>query len=316
MSINLHLLRLFTAVVDHEGVVNASRALRLSQPAVSRAVRELERQLGVTLFERTSRRVKLTADGAIVYSHAKGVFAAERSVDEAVQALKGLSRGVLRIGASTTIATYVLPALIAEFSRLHPGIDLQLSAVHTRVIIGMLRRYELDVALAEAPVRDPAIEITPWRTDQMVMIAGADHRLAGRKLVTNADLEDELLLLREPESGTRDIVVRALDAAGISVRRTMSIDGTEVIKQVVAEGLGIAVVSRFAIADQLACGRLVELDVPTLDVRRPFNRVSLSRRPPSIVATAFIELLDRHGQLRVKPRGSPRHIGTTKARIQ
>jgi DNA-binding transcriptional LysR family regulator len=295
MSLNLHLLRLFTAVVDHGGVVSAARALRLSQPAVSRAVRELERQLGLSLFERTSRRGRLTPDGAEVYAHAKAVFAAERGVEDAVQELKGIRRGRLHIGASTTIATYVLPAIIAEFSRRNPEVELRLSAVHTRVIVDMLRRYELDIALAEAPVIDRAIEVTHWQTDEMKMIAGAGHRLARRRVVAPADLEGELFLLREPESGTRGIVIRALDQAGIIVHRAMSIDGTEVIKQVVAEGLGLAVVSRSAITDQLDRKRLVILNVPALSVTRPFNRLALPQRRPSTVAAAFLGLLEEYG---------------------
>lgn len=294
MPVNLHLLRLFTAVVDNDGVVNAARALRLSQPAVSRAVRELEGQLGLTLLERTSRRVQLTSDGAEVYANAKAVFAAERGVDDAVQELKGLSRGVIRIGASTTIATYVLPGIIAEFSRLHPDVDLRLSAVHTRTIVDMLQHYDLDVALAEAPVEDSRIEVRHWRTDEMVMIAGASHRLASRSVVSNDELENELFLMREPESGTRGIVERALRAADIRVARSMSIDGTEVIKQVVAEGLGLAVVSRYAISDQLARGRLVVLNVPSLSITRPFNQLRMHHRRPGAAARAFIELLDRH----------------------
>lgn len=303
MSLNLHLLRLFTAVVDNDGVVSAARALNLSQPAVSRAVRELERQLGLTLLERTSRRVRLTSDGAEIYAHARGVFAAERGVNDAIQELKGLTRGVLHIGGSTTIATYVLPRIIAEFSRLHPRVELRLSAVHTRVVVEMLRRYELDVALAEAPVDDDGIDVRPWRMDEMVMIAGARHRLASARTVQRSDLVDELFLLREPESGTRGIVMRALAAAGLEPRRTMSIDGTEVIKQVVAEGLGLAVVSRAAVSDQLAAGRLVELTVPGLEIRRPFNRLELQRRRPTAAARAFLALLAR--------RADPTGVDTT-----
>lgn len=298
MAINLHLLRLFVAVVEHEGVVAGARALNLSQPAVSRGVRELESQLGLTLLERTSRRVRLTPDGTEVYAYAKSVFAAERNVEETVQGLKGLARGTLRIGASTTIATYVLPAIIAEFARRHPSIDLRLSAVHTRVIIEQLRAYELDIALAEAPVEDADIEVTPWRLDEMVMIAAPTHRLAGKRTVSNADLAGEMFLLREPESGTRNIVTRALARAGIPIERSMSIDGTEVIKQVVAEGFGIAVVSRFAIVDQLARKRLAVLNVPTLAVTRPFNRLSLGQRRASVVSAAFLELLDEHAHRR------------------
>jgi DNA-binding transcriptional LysR family regulator len=294
MSVNVHLLRLFSAVVEHDGVVNASRALHLSQPAVSRAVRELEKQLGVSLLDRSSRRVRLTPDGAEVYAKARAVFAAERGLEQVVEELKGVARGVLRIAGSTTIATYVLPRIISEFAREHPAIEVRLSAVHTRIIVEMLRRYEVDVALAEAPVNEPEIEVVPWRTDHMVMIAGPTHRLASAPVVTPADLADELFVLREPESGTRQIVTRALEAADIHVRRSMSIDGTEVIKQIVAGGLGLAVVSRFAVEEQLAHGRLVALRIPSLQVHRPFNRLALRGQPTSTAAQAFLALLREH----------------------
>jgi len=308
MSLNLHLVRLFTAVADAGGVAAAARARRISQPAISRAIRELERQLGVDLFERSTRRVRLTTEGAEIYRHAKEVFSAERAIEDAVAELKGVRRGTLRIGASTTIATYVLPELIAEFARQYPEIELRLSAVHTRILVEMLRRYELDVALAEAPVNDDAITVTPWRVDEMVVIAGRGHRLAKRKSIAPSELSDELFLLREPESGTRSIVVAALENARIRVRRSLSIDGTEVIKQVVAEGLGIAMVSRFAIADQLAVGKLVELQVKGLRVRRPFNRLALRSRRPSAAASAFYALIEKQiGAERKDDReGTPR----------
>src|SRR5581483_1630713 len=158
--------------------------------------------------------------------------------------------------------------------------------------VDLLKSYELDVALAEAPVDDLRIDVAPWRVDEMVVIASREHRLAKLRHVRTADLDGEMFVLREPESGTRSIVLAALDAAGIHVARSMSIDGTEVIKQIVAEGLGIAVVSRFAIADQLATGRLVEIAVEGLRVERPFNLLSLPGRRPSRAAEAFQELLE------------------------
>jgi DNA-binding transcriptional LysR family regulator len=289
---NLHLLRLFSAVVENEGVVAAARSLRLSQPAVSRAVRELETQMGIPLLERTTRRVRLTPEGREIYQQARAVYLAERAVEDTAARLKGLRQGSLHVGASTTIATYVLPPVISAFAKQHPEIDVRLSAVHTRIIVERLKSHALDVALAEAPVDDREVTVTPWRIDHMVVIAAADHPLSG-STVSPKRLGGETFILREPESGTRAIVLSALRQAGIEPSRVMSIDDTEVIKQVVAEGLGIGVVSRSAVADQFASKRLVALDVDGLTIQRPFNRLELGRRSPSTAAQAFLRLLER-----------------------
>lgn len=289
---NLHLLRLFSAVVENEGVVAAARSLRLSQPAVSRAVRELEAQMGIPLLERTTRRVRLTPEGREIYQQARAVYLAERAVEDTAARLKGLRQGSLHVGASTTIATYVLPPIISAFAKVHPEVDLRLSAVHTRILVERLKEHELDVALAEAPVDHRGIIVTPWRVDHMVVIAAPDHPMAGQTLEPKS-LAQEMFILREPESGTRAIVVAALRRAGIEPRHVLSIDDTEVIKQVVAEGLGIAVVSQYAVAEQLASRRLVALNVDGLTIQRPFNRLALDRRSPSTAARAFLTLLER-----------------------
>ena len=289
---NLHLLRLFSAVVENEGVVAAARSLRLSQPAVSRAVRELEAQMGIPLLERTSRRVRLTPEGREIYQQARAVYLAERVVEDTAARLKGLRKGSLHVGASTTIATYVLPPIISAFAKLHPEVDLRLSAVHTRILVERLKEHELDVALAEAPVDDRGVLVTPWRVDHMVVIASPEHPMAGHTLHPKS-LAHEMFILREPESGTRAIVVAALRRAGVEPKRVLSIDDTEVIKQVVAEGLGIGVVSQYAVAEQLSSKRLVALNVDGLTIQRPFNRLALHRRSPSTAAQAFWRLLER-----------------------
>lgn len=287
---------MFVAVAEHDGVGAAARKLHVSQPAVSRSIRELEEQTGLTLVERTGRNIRLTSEGVDVYKHARAVFAAERGVEQTVAALKGIEHGSLHIGASTTIATYVLPEVISAFARAHPKIVLELSSVHTRTIVEMLRNYKLDVAIAEAAVEDRRILVTRWRTDEMVVICSPDHRFVKLRTVVPSMLNDELLILREAESGTRTIVSRALSAAGVSAHRSMSVDSTEVIKQLVASGLGIGIVSRFAVHDQVMLGRLMAVDVVGLRVTRPFNRLSMRGRPPSIAARSFLRFLAQHGR--------------------
>ena len=295
MPLNLHQLRIFAATVEHNGIGAAARALGLSQPAVSRAVSELERDLGLHLLERSTSGVRPTPIGLELFEHAQAVAAAERGAEEAAAAARGLTRGALHIGASTTIATYVLPPLIGAFARAHPGIDLRLSSAHTRVLVPMVRDYVVDVAFAEAPVADPRVTVTRWLTDEMVVVAAPAHPLALRAAthgaVGPAALDEELLILREPESGTRDLVLHGLTAGGVVPTRTMSVDGTEVIKRLVAEGVGIAVVSRVTVVEQLALGELTVVPVRGLRITRPFNRLASPRRRPSPAARAFLELL-------------------------
>ena len=297
-NMNPALLRAFVAVAEHGGFTTAARAIGVSQPAVSRAVRELERSVGFELLERAPKGVRLTRAGESFLSNARDVIGAMRSAEEAVSALGGLGHGRLHIGASTTIATYVLPAFIGKFLEGHPAVDVRLDSAHTRGVAQMLLDYHLDVALTEAPVSDDKIHSRRWRTDHLVAVASPKHELASRRRIPPSALAIELLLLRERESGTRTIVLEGLAAAGVTPGRTMEIDGPEAIKQIAAAGRGIAVVSRYTVVEQLALGRLVVLDIPKLKITRPFYRLSLKRRRASPAAKAFEALLDAGDDIR------------------
>ena len=294
-SLNLHHLRTFAVVVRLGGVGVAARALEVTQPAISRTIRELEEQVGLRLLERHAEGIVPTEAGRELFEYAQAIVAAERAAIEAMSAVRGLERGTIHIGASTTIATYILPPLIGEFIRAHSGVEVRLSAVHTRRLLPMVKNDEVDIALAEAPVVDPGVIVTPWMMDEMVVIAAPSHplaRLAGvSRIVKPTALDEELLILREPESGTRDIVLRGLTAAGVVPTRTMAVEATEVIKQLVAEGVGIGVVSLDTVADLVALSRLTILRIEGATITRPFNRLSAPRRRPSAAARAFLKLL-------------------------
>lgn len=232
-----------------------------------------------------------TEAGRLLLRHASALFAAERAAEEDLAALRGLARGTLGVGASTTIGTYLLPPLLGAFHRAHPGIELRLRTANTADVADLLLARELDVALVEGPVEHPGLVVRPWREDRMVVVAAPGHRLAG----TNPDagrLADEVVIVREPGSGTREVVWAALTARGVRPRATLEVGGTEAIKQVVAAGLGVAVVSAAAAADQLALGTLVALDVRGFAVGRTLTRLSLPDRRLSPAAAAFEALLD------------------------
>jgi DNA-binding transcriptional LysR family regulator len=292
MALNVALLRAFAAVAEHGGFTSAARSLGVSQPAVSRALRELERGCGFTLVERSARGARLTRAGEAFLHDARSVVAAMRAAESTLASLGGLSHGRLHVGASTTIATYVLPAFIGRFVEIHPTVEVRLDTAHTRGVLQMLLDHALDSALTEAPISHPRVRARRWLTDRLVPIAAPGHPLSSRKRIPPSALSSELLLLREPASGTRSIVIAGLRAVGAAPGRTMEIDGPEAIKQIAAHGRGVAIVSRFTVGEQLALGTLVELDIPKLRIERPFYRLSLVHGRSSLAARAFEELLD------------------------
>jgi DNA-binding transcriptional LysR family regulator len=291
MAINLHLLRMFFAVVEHGGFSQAALTLNVSQSAVSKGVKELEGQLGGPLLERRAG-VRPTETGAVLLRHAQRLFAAERSAEEELRALRGLTRGELRLGASTTVATYMLPPLLGAFHDAHPQIKIRLTSDNTRQIADRLLAREVDLAVVEGPVDDPEIEASAWRIDEMALIAAANHRLAAREgPIDLEELGKMTLLVREPGSGTREVVATALERAGVHSDETIEIGDTEAIKQLVAAGFGVAIVSLAAAKDQIALGALKAVEMAGLAISRPLYRLRVTGRPLAPAAAEFERML-------------------------
>jgi len=291
MPLNLHHLRVFAAVAEQGGFSRAAATLHLSQPAVSKAVRELERQVGITLIDRSARTPRLTEGGEALYARARELFGVERVAEDELRGIRGLERGTLRVGASTTIATYLLPAILGRFHAAHPQVALRVASANTRSIARRLLEGRLDIALVEGPVRHARLEPRAWRDDELVVIAPPMHPLARKRRVRAAALAAEPFIVRERGSGTRTVVERALAARGLAPRQAMQLGSTEVIKQAVAAGLGLAIVSRAAAADQLALGRIALVRVVDLTIERTFLQLRLRGRGTSAAASAFERML-------------------------
>jgi DNA-binding transcriptional LysR family regulator len=291
MSLNLHHLRVFSAVAEQGGFSRAAAALRISQPAVSKAVRQLERQVGVPLVERAGRASRLTTAGERLAARARELFGVETAAEEELRALRGLEAGSLRVGASTTIATYMLPPILARFHEAHPAIVLRVVSANTRAISRALLERRLDIALVEGPVEHPRVESRRWRSDELVLIAPPDHRLASRRKVSAQELTSERFIVREEGSGTRDVAERALSKHGIHPAVALQLGSTEAVKQAVAAGLGLAIVSRYAAADQLSLGRVARVRLRGVELGRTLTELRLTGRTPSAPAAAFVEYL-------------------------
>lgn len=305
MRLNLHLLRVFHSVAEEGSFSAAARRLHISQPAVSKAVSELERQLDVILLERAGGKaapgLRLTESGAALNAHARAIFSLERAAVEELQRRSGLKQGELVIGASTTIASYWLPRYLRAYASRWPDIVLKVVVANTQSIVEDLFDCRMDIALVEGPVHMEGVAHQPWREERLVIVAppgfiGADFTPAGRgpqaTQVTKHDLADATWLVREAGSGTREVSLDRLSKVGVAVRRSTEIGSNEGIARAVASGLGVAMLPFAVVEDLLILGRVVELRLRGMaGLSRPLYRLERRDRPPSPAVRAFLDVL-------------------------
>jgi DNA-binding transcriptional LysR family regulator len=314
MSMNLNHLAIFDAVAQTGSMTLGAERLDISQPAVSKQVQELERVLGVHLFDRIGRRVHLSQAGEILADYAQRLFALAHEVEDAMADVRAAGRGRLAIGASTTIGSYLLPGVLAEFSRRHPRVELLVQIENTEQVHRRLAGHELDLGLTEGLVEQDELDAEVFHRDELVMIAAPGHRLARASRVPLSAVRAEQFILREPGSGTRAVEERALARLKLMVRVVMALGSTEAIKRVVAEGVGLAIVSRLAVAEECAAGNLVVLPVSGLPIQRPLHLVRRKGRRDGPALQAFCSVLrmrtaDQFGQAPAEqPSGKPRNV--------
>lgn len=315
MRLNLHLLRVFHHVVEEGSFSAAARRLHISQPAVSKAVSELERQLDMVLIERTGGRagqgLSLTEAGSALNAHARAIFALEHAAVEELQQRSGLKRGELVIGASTTIASYWLPRYLQAFSRNWPDIVLKVVVANTHSITEDLFDCRLDLALVEGPVQQEGVAYYPWREEPLILVAppqfpavpppgksegGRSQPGTAAKAVwiSADDLADRTWLVREAGSGTREVSFDLLSKQGMQPRRSIEIGSNEGIARAVASGLGVAMLPFAVVEDLLLLGRVVELRVHDMaGFSRSLYRLERKDRPPTPAVWAFLDILSR-----------------------
>jgi DNA-binding transcriptional LysR family regulator len=288
---NLAALRLWMTVAEMGSFSRAADSLFISQPAVSKRVQELEESLGVFLLDRSGRMVRLTEAGQILYRYSQQIFAAERAAESALSQLRDLSHGHLSVGASNTIGTYLLPALLGQFHDQYPGIHLSMDVGNTQQMIDQLRHKPLDIAFVEAPVSGHDLVVTPWKNDRLVVIAATDHRFAAQPIVSLEDLTREIFVMREPGSGTRDVAEDALRQHNITLSIAFELGSNDAVKQAVSAGLGLAIISEVTLELELALNRLAILNVPELKLKRDLTHVTMIERPHSPALAAFLKSL-------------------------
>ena len=288
---NLNHLAIFHAVAQTGSMTLGAERLDISQPAVSKQVQELERVLRVRLFDRIGRRVRLSQAGEILADYARRLFALAQEAEQAMVEVRGVERGRLAIGASTTIGTYLLPGVTAEFWRRYPNVELLVRIENTEQVHRRLVEHELDIGLTEGFVEEEELEAEVFHQDELVLIASASHRLVGKPRVSLSAVQAEPFILREPGSGTRAVEERALTRLKMPVRMVMALGNTEAIKRVVAEGVGLAILSRLAVRDECDARTVAVLPVAGLCMKRPLYLVRRKGRRDGPALQAFCRVL-------------------------
>ncbi len=283
-------LQVFLSVAKHLNFTRAGEEIHLSQPSVSVRIRQLESELGLKLFEQLGKKVALTEAGLVLIPYANRVMAAVDDAQHAIHELQGLERGSLRIGASTTPGMYLIPKTIAHFKDRHPKIEIHLGIKDTRQVEDGVIRNEFDFGFVGGHLAGDEVDVLPWFTDQLVLIASASHALARKRSVKAEDLRKERFIFREPGSATRAAIVSHLRRCDLQLEVVMEMENPESVKKAVQSGLGIAFISKFAVEAELKAKTLVAVRVRGLGINRELKIVHRKDKHLSRAARTFIEL--------------------------
>ncbi|GIN90703.1 LysR family transcriptional regulator [Siminovitchia terrae] len=269
-------LAVFIAVAEKKNFSRAAEELHMTQPAVSQYIQAFEREVGTRLLERTNKYVKLNKAGEVVYDHAKEIIGLYTKMQRLVDDLTNKTSGPLAIGASYTFGEYILPHVIANMLEDHPLVTPTISIGNTRDIAELVSKHQMDVGIVEGDFQHDKLVIEPFAEDNMFIVAAPDHRLAKMKKVIPQDLEEERWIVREVGSGTRKAADNMFESLKISPEHLMEFGSIQLIKESVEAGLGISLLSQWAINKELSAGTLKKVQVDALPFTRKFSIVTSS----------------------------------------
>ncbi|QGP90929.1 HTH-type transcriptional activator CmpR [Neomoorella glycerini] len=293
---NLNYWLTFITTVEKGTLSAAAEELHLTQPGVSKQLQALEDYYGLRLLERRGREVRLTAAGKICYRHAKAIARHLEQTQRELAELTRLVKGRLLLGASTTPGQYILPRLIGGFRREYPRVEVVVEIADSQEVIRRLQDGEIDLGVVGAGGRGRNLSYSRLVEDELVLIVPPGHRLAGVTAANPLDLQGEPLVWREAGSGTRRVVEERLQKAGFTVdpaRVVMELGSTEAIVSAVEAGLGISLVTCWAVEKSVKLGRLVTVPLQGVNLKRDLYLVR-RRQPLSPAAEAFACFLEKH----------------------
>ena len=292
-----HKLKVFCTVAETKSFSKASEIIRLTQPAVSLQIQALEEIYGTKLFNRSGCIITLTSAGEVLYKYAKEINTLYTAAEKELGAFTGQVKGVVTIGASSTIGNYVLPAVIAEFRKKYPKVAVHLLTANTKTIVDYLNAGGIDIALVEGEVKKQKLIVEKLIPDEMVLIMHPLHPWARKSNVSIFDVAKEPFIFREEGSGTRQMIEKYLIKHGISpqsIKIVFIMGSTESIKSAVEEGLGVSIVSKWAAKKEIRYGTLKTASLKEDRFMRDFSLLYRKAKDTSFTLDKFLTFLKKY----------------------
>lgn len=288
-----HQLRIFLAVARHGSFARAAEALHLSPPTLSLQVKQLSESVGQPLFEQLGKKIYLTAAGQTLMEACQDIESRMERLSQDLSALQGVERGSLKIAILTSVK-YTVPKLLGGFCAAHPGIEVAMFVGNRENLLQRLASNQDDLYVMGQPPEQMDVVCETFADNLLVLVAPPAHPLAGQRHIPAIRLMDEPFILREPGSGTRLTAERFFASHGVTLKNRLELGSSEAIKQTVAGGLGLAVLSATTVLPELALKELVQLDVQGFPLIRRWQVVYARGKRLSAAATAFKAWLFEH----------------------
>lgn len=290
---NIDSLKMFCLVADEGSISKAARLNFVSQPAVTRQIRQLEEQYGANLFERTAGKLTLSEAGKILYPYAKEIVEYSKRSFEAIQEITANQETVLNVGASSTIGEYLLPGLLGDFSKSYPNLKFSLSIGNTPSILSKLENNEIDIAFVEGAVENENFSREKFTEDDLILVISSNHHWKDKTQIDIHELSEEKMIWREADSGTRQIVENALHVYEIldKIKSAMELGSYQSIKSAVEADLGVSILPKLTVAKELKYGTLHELKVSDFNISRDLWMVQKKHRFAKTGLKYFVDFI-------------------------
>ena len=292
MSFSDSRLRVFHAVARHLSFTRAAEELKLTQPAITFQIRQLEDHFETRLFDRQRNRIALTTAGKTVFEYADRILELYRETEKTIHEMTGVTQGVIRLGASTTIGEYLLPRILSGYHQLFPNVQVRMTVHNTRMVVRKLEDATIDMGMVEGPVNNHNITVDPCIDDELLVILDPKNPLAKLDEISLVRLEKASFISREEGSGTRAVLEESFSKAGLPYNRlnmVLELGSTEAVKSAVEGGVGFGIVSSASLRKELQLKTLVVRRIQGIPLLRKLNFIYQRQKFRSKAVEAFLK---------------------------